>query len=338
MLKKSLLLLCFWGIMLFLEARELGVVYDLEYAHWLDYNPQIVDKEYLYSHILDIKAGFTLVQTNGDSIWCIAGVYNDNYDKNLRLEKSGYQLQYKRSDIGFEYERDGGIGNNSEIYQEQLANKYNREGYLLPYSSSCVFWQFRNKQLRYKVKLGSNNFNEFLMSYDLFWKKLKDIHQLNILIMSRDNYYNQKLLSLNYQGSFARKYLRINSGLSLQCLGEIDKRNEERFISLYFGELIVPIAEWVDSGINSRFKFDKQYRKERNCNIYLKIHNSSHSIALLYEQEDWDIEYSLKAWNIIYWWQLQKNFRVGLLCKKLYPSIGDECYEAGIQVTISQCK
>lgn len=314
-------------------ADEIKMEYSLDYSCWGNYYPDQKGKEISWIDMMDLNAGIISQNSYIDSLWLIINCYNDQYDQSVRLEKTGFCLKTANWQYGYEYNRSAGIGKYSHIYPNILNSKYNRLPYVLPYNSSNIFISRSANISSWKFMLGGNDYNSLCSSINWQIKYSNYLHDLQLRVMGRDNYYHKDMISLNYEGYVKLNWLWISAASSSQLLAHHDDLMNVTYHNISFIESVISFSNALEAGANLRCRYLEEKQKELQFSSYLGIKFLKHDLNFIFSQEEWEIDNLMQSLNIIYWFQFNNRLKASLLASKFYPQYGNDCYQMGLQVS-----
>ena len=333
MKKAVIFVLIFLSWQISAAGDNIHLDYRLDYSVWGGYYPDQAKKDMNFNDLLDLNAGICGQYGVMDSLWLILNFYTDEYEKVVRLEKTGFNLELANTRFGYQYERRAGIGNFSRIYGNNLNSKYYRQPFIISYNFSGLYAERNSGSNNWNVKLGGNEFNSACFELGWLRQTSSDRHNLSILIMGRDNYYQKGMLSLNYEGFLQRNWCWLYAAWSSQLLIKYSDVSAQKFHNIGFMEIILPLCKCLEIGANVQGRYLNDQEKERQATAYLCLKNSQHSISLMINQEEWELNNLLRSLNSVWWWKIKPEFKAGIIAEVYFPQYGNDFYEAGFQVS-----
>ncbi|MCF7911330.1 MAG: hypothetical protein K9M99_02290 [Candidatus Cloacimonetes bacterium] len=327
------LILIFLCLYFALAAKNLQLQYALDYSFWGNYYPDQGKKEITYKDLLDLETGLTGQFGKVDSLWLTISFYNDQYEKSVRLEKTGFCLNSADWQYGYLYERNAGIGRYSRIYPQILYSKYHLQPYIISYNASGAFLTRQTGNSNWKFVIGGNEFNSFCSSLDWQLESAEYLHDLQILVMSRDNYYLKGMASINYEGYRHWKWLWLSAAGSAQYLVSHSDSEDLKIQSTGFAEAIILWSKWLQTGANMQGRWLGTREKEKQFTVFTGMQAQKHSIRLLYNQEEWEIANRMECFSTVYWYEIRPGLKAGGLARMYMPQYGADFYEVGMQVS-----
>lgn len=326
-------LLCVSGIN---AQQNLSILYELEYSLWAGYYPDLANKEITYNDRMDLKTGIETSFGKLDTLWFTIGFYQNEYEHNLRLERTGFKSSFKSLSFGYLYERAFGLGSYSNIYPKmQNVQKYD-EPFLYSYCFNGIQISKEKSKSSLSARLGGNEFNDFIASASFELNQKSMFQHFSFSYTGRDNYYQDQMLSFNYEGWWKNKIFWLYGVWTAQFLEGEHLSSGEGFQNLGFIESIITISDLIKLGANCRSRFLDEDEKERDIAVLTSINCYTHEVNIIYTDTKVLKENIMQSVSISYWAHLIPSMYAGIFATEYIPEIGDRYYEAGLHVRMKK--
>ncbi|MCF7920860.1 MAG: hypothetical protein K9N06_13195 [Candidatus Cloacimonetes bacterium] len=316
------------------QLPNLQVEYSLDWSFWGGYYPQQEKKSYNYSDLLDLKAGFRSAPASNQQTWLFISFYNDEYEKKVRLEETGYTFQSASWQTGFLYKRETGIGAFSRIYSLDVTHKYYRQPAITSYNFGGLSFAYGTPQSQLFLKCGGNEYNNIIISCG--WKRetAKASRNISLLLQGRDDYYQRQLAALNYEGyNYSRMHWLYNA-FSTGFVMDTLKNKKEVFLFTGLSELIINITQSIRLGGNFNFEYRDNQEMEKSATLLTALDYKKNTINLLFRVDEWFLDNQMQSADLLLTHNFTPGMSTSLKSRLIFPQNSKKIYELGLQIKI----